>query len=59
MALLGYQASGKLGRARRQGRRRWDRGVAAYIEGLSEERLNAVLNLACRRRQLDGLPSPD
>jgi hypothetical protein len=29
------------------------------VPGLSDDSLNAVLNLACRLRQLEGLPSPD
>lgn len=35
------------------------RQMAATLLGLSDESLNAVLNLACRLRQLEGLPSPD
>jgi hypothetical protein len=33
--------------------------MAVTLPGLSDDSLNAVLNLACRLRQLEGLPSPD
>ena len=33
--------------------------MAVTLLGLSDESPNAVLNLACRLRQLEGLPSPD
>jgi transcriptional regulator with XRE-family HTH domain len=33
--------------------------MAVTLLGLSDDSLNAVLNLACRLRQLEGLPSPD
>lgn len=33
--------------------------MAVTLLGLSDESLSAVLNLACRLRQLEGLPSPD
>ncbi len=35
------------------------RQMTVTLLGLSEESLNAVLNLACRLRQLEGLRSPD
>jgi len=35
------------------------RQMTVTLLGLSDESLNAVLNLACRLRQLEGLPSPD
>ena len=35
------------------------RQMAVTLLGLSDDSLNAVLNLACRLRQLEGLPSPD
>ena len=35
------------------------RRLAVTLLGLSEESLNAVLNLACRMRKLEGLRSPD
>jgi transcriptional regulator with XRE-family HTH domain len=33
--------------------------MAVTLLGLSDESLNAVLNLACRLRTLEGLPMPD
>lgn len=33
--------------------------MAVTLLGLSDDSLNAVLSLACRLRQLEGLPSPD
>ena len=33
--------------------------MAVTLLGLSDESLNAILNLACRLRKLEGLPSPD
>ena len=35
------------------------RQMTVTLLGLSDESLNAVLNLACRLRTLEGLPSPD
>lgn len=35
------------------------RQMSVTLLGLSDESLNAVLNLACRLRTLEGLPSPD
>ena len=35
------------------------RQMTVTLLGLSDESLNAVLSLACRLRQLEGLPSPD
>ena len=35
------------------------RQMTVTLLGLSDESLNAVLNLACRLRQLEGLSSPD
>lgn len=35
------------------------RRMVVTLLGLSDESLNAVLNLACRLRKLEGLPSPD
>jgi transcriptional regulator with XRE-family HTH domain len=35
------------------------RQMSVTLLGLTDESLNAVLNLACRLRQLEGLPSPD
>jgi transcriptional regulator with XRE-family HTH domain len=35
------------------------RQMSVTLLGLSDESLNAVLNLACRLRQLEGLRSPD
>ena len=35
------------------------RQMTVTLLGLSDESLNAVLNLACQMRQLEGLPSPD
>ena len=40
-------------------RRETLRRLAFTLLGLSEESLNAVLNVACRMRHLEGLPSPD
>ena len=35
------------------------RQMSVTLLGLTDESLNAVLNLACRLRTLEGLPSPD
>ena len=35
------------------------RQMTVTLLGLSDESINAVLNLACRLRQLEGLRSPD
>lgn len=40
-------------------RRETLRHLAVTLLGLSDDSLNAVLNLACRMRQLEELPSPD
>lgn len=40
-------------------RRETLRRLVVTLLGLSDDSLNAVLNLACRMRRLEGLPAPD